>query len=57
MWREVVKARFLRGFWINGDPRRFTCADPDGIYASNFSATTIGPGIGAIYWIRYAVFE
>ena len=41
---KVVKAKFMRGYWINGDPRRFSCADPDGIYASNFSGTTIGPG-------------
>lgn len=41
---KVVKAKFMRGLWINGDPRRVSCADADGIYASNFSATTIGPG-------------
>eukprot|EP00435_Cladocopium_sp_Y103_P074674 s206_g50.t1 len=41
---KVVHAKFMRGYWINGDPRRFSCADPDGIYASNFSGTTIGPG-------------
>lgn len=47
---RVCKIKFMRGFWINGDPRRFTCADPDGIYASNFSGTTIGPG--ALSWIK-----
>lgn len=41
---KVVHAKFMRGHWINGDPRRFCCADPDGIYAANFSSTTIGPG-------------
>lgn len=41
---KVVRAKFLKGFWINGDSRRFTCADPNGIAASNFSATTVGPG-------------
>lgn len=41
---KVVKAKFMRGLWINGDPRRVSCADADGIYAANFSATTIGPG-------------
>ncbi|CAJ1393645.1 unnamed protein product [Effrenium voratum] len=46
---RVVKAKYMRGFWINGDPRRYTCADPDGIYAANFAATTIGPG--AYNWV------
>ena len=41
---KVVKAKFMRGLWINGDPRRVSCADADGIYAANFSSTTIGPG-------------
>ena len=27
---RVVHAKYLRGYWINGDPRRFTNADPDG---------------------------
>jgi len=46
---RVVHAKYLRGYWINGDPRRFTNADPDGIYAANFAATTIGPG--AYSWV------
>lgn len=47
---RVCKIKFLRGMWINGDPRRFTCADPDGIFASNFGGTTIGPA--ALGWVK-----
>lgn len=47
---KVNKMKFLRGCWINGDPRRFTVSDPDGIYAANFAATTIGPG--AYNWVQ-----
>lgn len=41
---RVLKCKFLKGYWVNGDPRRTCCADPDGIAASNFGGTTIGPG-------------
>lgn len=47
---RVMRCKFMKGFWINGDPRRFSCADPNGIFASNFAATTIGPG--AYGWIK-----
>lgn len=41
---KVTKMKHLFGFWINGDPRRFICADPDGLQASNLGTTTVGPG-------------
>lgn len=41
---KVLKLKYLHGFWVNGDPRRFLCADPDGLQASNLGTTTIGPG-------------
>jgi len=41
---QVLRLKVMKGFWINGDFRRFLCADPDGIHASNFSVTTAGPG-------------
>merc|ERR1719401_1152234 len=47
---KVLRSKYLKGFWVNGDVRRYCCADPDGIAASNFSATTIGPG--AYAWVK-----
>lgn len=41
---KVIKCKYLQGFWINGDNRRFLCADPDGLQCSTLSTTTVGPG-------------
>merc|ERR1712217_400463 len=41
---KVAQIKFLKGYWINGDYRRSVIAVPDGIMASNFGGTTIGPG-------------
>jgi len=40
---KLLKLKQLVGFWTNGDCRRSVYADPDGISASNFGGTTIGP--------------
>jgi len=41
---RLLRLKELTGFWVNGDPRRAIVADPNGISAASFSATTTGPG-------------
>lgn len=47
---RLLKIKEMVGYWVNGDNRRTVIADPDGIWASNFAATTGGPGI--LGWVR-----
>lgn len=49
---RLLNMKALTGFWSDFDFRRFIFAEPIGVDASNFSATTFSPG--AIVWAEYA---
>lgn len=51
-WRvdKFMKLKEMKGYWVNGDVRRSVISDPDGISASNFGGTSVGPG--SYGWVK-----
>lgn len=47
---KIVGLKEMKGYWVNGDFRRFLIAEPIGVNASNFGGTSFSPG--ARSWVE-----
>lgn len=52
---RLLQIKETVGLWVNGDPRRTVFSDPDGIHASTFGVTTVGPFLAQVplYMMHY----